>query len=273
MSNASIFGSVPFYNDNSAGESAFGSVGFIAADKPGDSAFGSVFFFHLTPWYASLFGQVFFGYEPPCVIDENYEYQAVFPTLPGVSWNRTRRPIWKTITQESVSGIETTAGLMAYPLYEWELTYDVLRGADTYIEFQKMLDFFNQQKGSAIPFRFFDWHDNYADNQTCGIGNGTQTQFQMMRLLVNTVDPVFAPFPDAKIFINGVQQSADSYSINAGMITFAVPPGNEMVVSWTGHYYWLVRFREDATDFEEFAYNFYENKKITLRSKKYAVQS
>jgi uncharacterized protein (TIGR02217 family) len=209
-------------------------------------------------------------------MNENLEFTSIFPTLPGLGWSVKRTPIWKTLVQESVSGIETTAGLMAYPLYEWKLTYDLLRGnMPTYQEFQILIGFFNQQKGSAIPFKFLDPHDYSAENQQFGVGDGVRTQWQLKRSFGAFFEPVFAPFDAITVYINGVEQTpATDYTFTAtGQVEFTSAPAMDAIITWTGYYYWLVRFREDSTDFEEFMHNLFQNKEIILRSKKYGVVS
>ena len=54
----------------------------------------------------------------------------IYPDLQGLSYPVTRRPIFKNLKHESVTGRVVTATYMQYPLYEFDLSYDYLSAAD-----------------------------------------------------------------------------------------------------------------------------------------------
>jgi uncharacterized protein (TIGR02217 family) len=197
----------------------------------------------------------------------------VFPALPGLTWSVVKRPIWKTLTQESVSGQEATASLFTYPIWEWELVYEVLRADATNHELQTLMAFFNQQQGMTIPFCYEDPTDKTSVAQQFGTGDGTTRTFQLVRFLLNTgnyFDPIFAPHGECHVYIGGVEKTPTTdYAISStGVVTFVSAPANASVLTWSGSYYWLVRFLADQSDFENFMYQLWENKKIGFRSKK-----
>lgn len=59
----------------------------------------------------------------------------------------------------------------------------------------------------------------------------------------------------------------NGYTITAfGLITFSVPPRNGAAVLWSGSYAYLVNFKDDAVEFNQFMSQFYEQKGITFRT-------
>lgn len=55
---------------------------------------------------------------------------------------------------------------------------------------------------------------------------------------------------------------------SSGLITFTNAPLSGAVLTWTGAYYWRVRFKDDKLDFNQFASNFWELKKMDFVSVK-----
>jgi hypothetical protein len=73
--------------------------------------------------------------------------------------------------------------------------------------------------------------------------------------------------PNPQIFVNGVLNIAYTQSAT-GVITFTVPPAAGAALTWTGFYYWRVRFNDDVAEFNNFLYQLWEAKQITLVSVK-----
>ncbi len=85
---------------------------------------------------------------------------AVYPTLTGLTFNVKKSPQFHTETQRAVSGMEARAAFMAYPLWTFGLSYDMLRrgtfqGA-AYTEFDNLVGFFAARRGSYDSFLFTD---------------------------------------------------------------------------------------------------------------------
>ena len=53
--------------------------------------------------------------------------EPVFPVLPGQSWPVTKTPHFATRTQRGVSGRELRLADQPYPIWEFTLSFDVLR--------------------------------------------------------------------------------------------------------------------------------------------------
>jgi hypothetical protein len=73
------------------------------------------------------------------------------------------------------------------------------------------------------------------------------------------------------ILTAGATVTVTDYTLSAvGVVTFAVAPLASAILTWTGSYYWRVRFDLDQADFNNFLTQFWEAKKITLVSVKAA---
>jgi uncharacterized protein (TIGR02217 family) len=190
----------------------------------------------------------------------------VFPTLIGLTYPVIRRPVWRTIKQESLSGKRTRLPMRVIPQWQYELPYDMLRSDSVNLEWQTLLGFYNSVLGAAYLFQFNDVDDNAVTTQSFGTGDGTTTQFQLVRSLGGFIEPVYAVNGAPSIFVNGVLKTVTTdYTIGStGVVTFVVAPGNTLPLTWTGSYYWLARFDDDQEDFSKFMNKFWELKKVTF---------
>lgn len=185
---------------------------------------------------------------------------AVFPTFVGLSWPVKRTPMFNTKVQKAVSGRETRIAFMSYPLYKIELSFEYLSLAD----WSTLGGFFKARRGKWDSFLFDDKNDNTATVQGFGTGTGSATQFQLVRALGGFTEPVENINGTPSIFINGVLQ-VSGYSIGStGIVTFTSAPANGTNLTWTGAYYWRVRFDQDEAEFAENISKFFDLKKLTL---------
>lgn len=188
---------------------------------------------------------------------------AVFPALPGLSWNVIKSPEWNTAIQRSVSGKELRVALYSYPTWKFSLSYEVLR-AGSEQELQVLMGFFNARKGAFEPFLFDDPTDNTVTGQIFGYGDGVQTKFQLSRQItgIENIEPVFATNGTPHVFITGAETTA--WSVSNGLVTFSSPPPTGSVLTWTGGFYFRVRFDKDSADFDNFMYRLWQLKKLEL---------
>lgn len=176
----------------------------------------------------------------------------VFPTLPGLEFPVKKRPNFSTEVQRSVSGREVSAAFMSLPIWDWELSFSVLRESES--EFQTLAGFFLKRMGRFDTFLFNDPGDNVATSEVLGTGDGTTKTFQLKRAFGGFVEPVFDLNGAALIYDNAVLKTSPThYSINAsGLVTFVTAPIAGHALTWSGAYYWRVRFMDDSTDFDNF---------------------
>jgi uncharacterized protein (TIGR02217 family) len=124
------------------------------------------------------------------------------------------------------------------------------------------LNIYLKTYGGATYFAFLDPDDNSVTGQPFGTGDGTTTQFELVRSLtgIGFAEPV-RNFVSTTIFVNGV--SSSSYTIDAnGLVNFAGAPGAGAVLTWTGQYRWLCRFDDDSLDLSKFTKDWWNCKSV-----------
>ncbi len=196
----------------------------------------------------------------------------VFPSFQGWSWEKTITPVWNTQTYESESGRETRIQKWKYPRYKISLTYNFLTDNTSKWQLDKgdierLQGFFNAVGGSFDDFLYFDDTENSVENQTFGLGNGQQTVFQLVRNHPYWAEPVNGIVEIPQIFIDGVlttEVSVDPY----GGVTFDSPPPADSVLTWTGNYYFRVRFDNDEIELTRTWDGLWESIEISMKTVK-----
>lgn len=200
----------------------------------------------------------------------------VFPTLTGIGWPVVRTPLWSTLRNPVVSGKETTMPLWSFPKYQYELTIDFVRqgailgNATAFMEYQNLIGFVNICGGTAYPFYYEDPNDSEVSGQVIGVGNGQNRDFQLIRAMGGFVEPIQSPNQSKTTVItaNGAPTTAFSY-LPGGIIRFNVAPVNGAVIAWSGFYYWLCRFDDDAgCSLSQFMNGLFEVKKLAFTTVK-----
>lgn len=118
--------------------------------------------------------------------------------------------------------------------------YDVAHGIKDQEEMEELRDFFYGRYGRAYSFRFKDHADYQIFSQTIGIGDGTTTQFQIVKSYTSGVStymrritkPVSGTLTGG-ILVDDVEAAVDSYTVdyNTGVVTFDVAPAAAAVIS------------------------------------------
>jgi len=196
----------------------------------------------------------------------------VFPSFQGWSWEKTITPVWNTQTYESESGRETRIQKWKYPRYKISLTYNFLTDNTSKWQLDKgdierLQGFFNAVGGSFDDFLYLDDTENYVENQAFGIGNGQETVFQLVRNHPYWAEPVTGIVEIPQIFIDGVlttEVSVDPY----GVVTFDSPPPADSVLTWTGNYYFRVRFDNDEIELTRTWDGLWESIEISMKTVK-----
>jgi uncharacterized protein (TIGR02217 family) len=187
---------------------------------------------------------------------------AVFPTMAGLAWGVKKQPEFSTQIQRSINGKELRAAFFSYPLYNFSLSYEVLREAGATNELQQLMGFFLQRQGMFDSFLYTDISDCSVTDQSFGSGNGVQTGFQLVRPLGGFSEPVQNVNMLNNIKVNGTVVS--NYTVSGtGWVTFASPPNGAL--TWSGTYYYRVRFSMDVGEFNQFMYRLWELKKCDFR--------
>lgn len=192
----------------------------------------------------------------------------VYPTLAGLGYSVEKTPNFSTKVQKAVSGKEYRAAFFSYPIWEFKLTYNFLRDNTTNNELKQLLGFFLKTYGGFTPFFLNDPSDNAVTNQSFGTGDGTTVGFQLVRTYggggFTFNEPVVALNGSPTIKDNGSTVSGANYSITNGLVTFNTPPVSGHALTWTGAFYYYVRFKEDSQLFSQFMNNLWEAKNVHM---------
>jgi uncharacterized protein (TIGR02217 family) len=196
-----------------------------------------------------------------------------FPILPGLTWSVTKSPKFATRIQTSISGREVRVVDQPYPIWTWTLVYNFLRDKNDlsrgaalgvgYDELRTLAGFFLRQQGSFQVFLYNDSGDNNVVNQYIGTGDGTSTQYQLVRTFGGFTEPTTQPF-SITVFVNGVAASFAAGSYGVIVLSSAPNPGAAITASFGYNY--PVRFSTDTLDFENFMYQLWELKKLSFQS-------
>lgn len=195
---------------------------------------------------------------------------AVFPTLPGLKWGTKKTPVWSTNIQKSSNGREVRAAYYSYPQWRFSLSFEVLRTRSTVNELQQLAGFFNARRGSFESFLYEDPTDNTVTDQLIGQVRAGVTKYQLVRNFGGFIEPVLAVKGNPVVKVNGqVKQRGRDYSItDMGQVIFHTPQTTGHNITWSGGFYFRVRFAADSADFENFIGHLWNAKKIELVSVK-----
>ena len=187
----------------------------------------------------------------------------VYPSVSGYVWTPTIAPVWKAQLQKTASGRVVAATYQQYPLYKFGVQYKTLSQA----LFETLTAFFNQQQGNVVPFYFDAGPGNDAVSaQSVGTGDGTTTTFQLLRSYGGFSEPIAASFGTRTAYVAGTAASATFESPSPGYVTFASAPASGAALTWNGNYYFQCRFSKGTEEFEQFMYQFYKTKTVSLET-------
>lgn len=191
----------------------------------------------------------------------------VFPNLACLGWPVVKRYQYATAVRESSGSREVRLGTWTAPLLEWELTYELARSGVVdgvaYTELEQLLGFFTARRGQQSKFLFDDVTDNAVTDQALGTGDGVLAAFTLARTLGAHIAPIGRVNAIVDVKINGTPTTA--YTIAGNVLTFDTPPTAGDVLTWSGSYYWVVRFADPDAEFGNFANRLWEAKKLRLR--------
>jgi uncharacterized protein (TIGR02217 family) len=111
--------------------------------------------------------------------------------------------------------------------------FDISYGIDSKADFMLVIAFFRARLGRARGFRFRDWSDYQGVNETLGTGNGTRTQFQIVRNYTSLV--TFARkitrIVSGTLTVTLDNVPTGSYTLTStGLLTLSPAPANGVVV-------------------------------------------
>ncbi len=181
----------------------------------------------------------------------------------------SKAPTFKTIVQTPASGRgEIRSSLQPYPI--WEITYDLqhARGNEQNVAsvYQFLVGFFIAMGGQLSDFLYLDPGDNAVDQDPFAVVQSGVLSYQLTRSIGMGSDIVQNVMPGVEVQGDGQVVDPSTYDIGpTGVVTFTQAPPYA-VLSWTGSYWYRVRFAQDEMTFDQFIKEIWESKSLKLRS-------
>ena len=130
--------------------------------------------------------------------------------------------------------------------------FNVAYGVKNQTQLDALIAFFRARKGRADGFRFKDWTDYIGLAQQIGTGDGTTTQFQLIKTYASgsTSEQRIITKPvsgSVKIYLNATLQSPSNYIVDytTGKITFTTAPAAATAITADFEFDTPVRFDTD----------------------------
>lgn len=118
-------------------------------------------------------------------------------------------------------------------------------------QLDELIAFFRARQGRARGFRFKDWMDFSVTNQLIGTGDGSETEFRLVKSYssgaVQEERVIHKPVAGSvKIYVNGsLQSSGVAVDSGSGAVTFDVAPASAAAVTADFEFDVPVRFDTD----------------------------
>lgn len=172
-----------------------------------------------------------------------------FPT--EISYGSAGGPAFLTNVFESSSGFEQRTLLWS----EARAKYNVATGIKDKVDMDEVLKFFFNVRGKSIGFRFKDWADFQITAQNIGTGDGSTTQFNLVKTYVTGAYTytrrIYKPVSGTitGVTVGGVAKTLGAdFTVNftTGVFTFTSPPaGAAAIVVGAAEFDVPVRFDTD----------------------------
>jgi uncharacterized protein (TIGR02217 family) len=187
-----------------------------------------------------------------------------FPT--DISYGSSGGPEYTTDIVTSVSGHEQRN-------VQWSQArarFNVAHGVKTKAQLDTLIAFFRARKGKAYGFRFKDWTDYQASAQALGTGNGSMTQFHLVKKYtsgsVTEIRTITKPVTGTvSVYANGVLASSGvSVDAATGVVTFSAAPAAGVAITASFEFDVPVRFDTDRLSARLEAYGVHSWQDISL---------
>lgn len=215
-------------------------------------------------------------------------------SLPGLAYSKVRRPKHNVSVQTHQSGGEVRMSYWSEPLWEWDLTYEVLRDGfrmgRAWDELLQIEGLFLASTGNLTGFQFYDDDDHTQTHQYFATSNGTQTNFTLTRTRGSFTRYGSANAPNGteaigfldtskpfRLYVDNSSTPIDPGDPTYGYTLSMGTPKNQQLVfnsaPASGHsffcdmsWFFYARFQADSIDEEKFMHQLWALKKVTLVS-------
>ena len=158
-------------------------------------------------------------------------------------------PGFKTTVTPLASGQEQRNG-------DWQRArakYDIGYGVEDKADYTEILNFFMARRGKLYGFRFKDWADYEATDVQIGVGNGSDTEFQLIKIYepgaYQYTRYIYKPVAATLVVkLDGTPTTAFTLDADNGVVTMDSAPSAAVVVTATFEFDVPVRFDTDDLD-------------------------
>jgi uncharacterized protein (TIGR02217 family) len=194
----------------------------------------------------------------------------LLPVLPGQRLIARRAPLFSTGMSTASSGRERRRQRWAYPIWEIDLSFEVVRERPSLTELSEMYAFFCNKAGAFREFFFYDPYLPAVSGVRIGTGNGSNRDFQLLRVYstgaFQYAEPVRGVLGSVSVLVSGSPVSATVGPY--GLVTLATAPSSGAAVTWSGVPLTLVRFVDDTIEPAQMTYNLWSVDGVKVRTVK-----
>jgi hypothetical protein len=141
--------------------------------------------------------------------------------MKGLAYSVHKKPLFKTNISSASSGFEARYAMMAFPIWEYELTYEFMTDEAQTDALQTMMGFFLQMMGSGNNFLFKDPDDYESSMSLMAPYNDSTVTYLATRALGGFIEPVGQIDTDNSVSI--YQQATENDTVpTAGPYTITV---------------------------------------------------
>ncbi len=217
------------------------------------------------------------------------QYLPLFPSTILSGYSAHKRPTFASMVQSPPSGREVTGFQQIYPLWEFELPFEILRDqtqngallAPTlgFTDLQVLSTFWLSRVGQFSAFIYQDLDDCSRLAQAIGTGDNTTKGFPVVRQWgggalglvepVGIVDVRLSPSQAFNVYLNGVSMpQSGNWWIDTDLRTlkFKSAPAAAVAITADFGFFYLCRFIDDALDLEQFMSGRWTVKSLKFRS-------
>lgn len=209
--------------------------------------------------------------------------QPAYPVFPAITsgganiqaFPVTRAPEFNTQVSRHVSGREIRSPLSIYPIWKFEVSYEVLKTDSVNNWLQQIQSFFENMKGRDGLFAFSDPENATLTGQVLGTGDGFRRSFTIVRTFGGFTEPVRAVSGVPTVKVNGVAQvPVTDYVLNyndaypAVFFNVGDEPALGAVVTIDMSPLFVCRFSEDIQTYEQFTGTLHSLKSVKFETAK-----
>jgi len=134
-----------------------------------------------------------------------------------------------------------------------KMKYNIINGIKTIDELNEITSFFRNVKGCGYGFRFKDWSDYSTTNQQIGSGDGTTTEFQLIKTYTisgNTyIREIAKPvISTVKVYLDNIESTDFRIDLTSGLISFNTAPSSDVTITADFEFDVPVRFNSDMLE-------------------------